>query len=115
MTKRRSKKILETNFVRHSISDVVNIKTFWALSIFLTISLIGILIFQTQLLAQKSESVSRSQKELVKFSKTDNQDILSLASGETSVLCELAQNLNFEKIDKVYYINAIESTVLAEQ
>ena len=115
MTKRRSKKILKANFVKHSVSDIVNIKTFWALSIFLTISLIGVLIFQTQLLAEVSESISESQKELAGFSETDNENMHLLSSEEISILGELAQNLNFEKIDKVYYINAIESTVLAEQ
>jgi len=93
----------------------INSKVFWALSIFLTISLIGILVFQTQLLAQRSEFVSRSQKELAELSKQDNQDTPLFFSGEISELTQLAQNLNFEKIDKVHYIKAIESTVLAEQ
>jgi len=93
----------------------INSKTFWVLSVFLTISLIGVLVFQTQLLAQKSEFVSRSQKKLAEFSKEDNGQTAILFSEETSGLTQLAQNLNFEKIDKVYYINAIESTVLVEQ
>jgi len=115
MTKRRSKKFFKTNFVKDSISNIVNVKAFWGLSIFFTISLIGVLIFQTQLLAQKSEFISDSQKELAELSEKNNQRTQLLSLGEISELAQLAQNLNFEKIDKVYYINAIESTALVEQ
>ncbi|MEA3452813.1 MAG: hypothetical protein U9Q96_00555 [Patescibacteria group bacterium] len=91
-----------------------NPKVFCILSITLTISLIGILVFQTQLLAQKSEFVSSSQKELTELLGKENQDTPLLSSGEISELTQLAQNLNFEKIDKVHYISAIQSTVLAK-
>jgi hypothetical protein len=93
----------------------INSKVFWVLSISLTLSLIGVLVFQTQLLAQRSEFVSRSQKELIELSKQDNEHASLVSSGEVLELAQLAQNLNFEKIDKVHYINAIESTVLVEQ
>lgn len=92
----------------------INSKTFWVLSIFLTISLVGVLVFQTQLLAQKSEFVSQSQKKLAEFSREDNTQTAILFSEEMSELTRLAQNFNFEKIDKIYYINAIQSTALAE-
>jgi hypothetical protein len=93
----------------------INLKVFWTLSILLTVSLIGVLIFQTQLLAQRSEFVFSSQRALSEFSGEDNGHVFLLSLGETSELAQLAQNLNFEKIDKVRYINVIESTVLAEQ
>ena len=91
----------------------MNLRVFWALSIFLMIGLIGLLILQTQLLAQKSEFISSSQRELVELSKENSEHApLSFSTGMTE-LDKLAQNLNFEKIDKLHYIRSIESTVLA--
>jgi uncharacterized membrane protein (Fun14 family) len=91
----------------------INSKVFWALSVFLIITLIGVWVFQLQLLAHKSGLLSYSQQRLVELSDRTSKQGLYLSSQDIVKLDKIAQSLGFEKIDKVYYIRAAESTVLA--
>jgi hypothetical protein len=91
----------------------INSKVFWALSVFLIITLIGVWVFQLQLLAHKSGLLSYSQQRLVELSDRTSKQGLYLSSQDTVKLDKIAQSLGFEKIDKVHYIRAAESTVLA--
>jgi hypothetical protein len=112
MIKRRNKKNLRTDFIKKSKFGVFNIKVFWGLSIFLFIGLISCVISQTNFLAEKSQVVSRFQTELAELSEGNIEN--SFSSQKTLELAQVAQDLNFEKINKVYYIKAIGSTALAE-
>lgn len=108
MKKQRTKKS-----IKYLMSGLIRLKTFWTLSIFLTIFLIGILILQIQSLAQKSELISLSQRRLTELSEENNERVLLFSSIERTELSQLAQDLNFERIGQIRYIRAIEGTVLA--
>jgi len=114
MTKQRTENFLRINSIRHLISSMANLRIFWALSIFLTIGLIGLMIFQVQALAQSSEFVFQAQSELAELSMNNGEEGDSSSLRAMSELDELAQQWDFEKIDKVHYIRTIESTVLAK-
>jgi len=62
-------------------------------------------------LAQNSEKVVQSQARLTELSKNEAS---SAYPGQLVEMDKLVQNLNFEKIDKVHYVRAVESTVLAK-
>ncbi len=91
----------------------INLKIFWILSIFLIAALLGIWIFQINLLAKNSRLVSLAQYRLTELSQKDVLEDLETFKQGVSEIEKLAQSLNFEKIDKVLYIQAVESTVLA--
>jgi len=92
----------------------INSKVFCALSIFLIITLTGVWVFQLQLLARKSGLLSRSQQTSVELSNKASEQGLYLSSQDIVQLDQIAQSLGFEKINKVHYIRAVESTALAK-
>ncbi len=114
MTNQSVKGFSRIDSIRHLISCMANLRIFWASSIFLTICLIGIMIFQVQALAQSSEFVFQAQSKLAELSMNNGEEGGSSSLMAMSELDELAQLLDFEKIDKVHYIRTIESTVLAK-
>jgi len=91
----------------------ISLKAFWTLSIFLIIALIGVWVFQLQFLADKSGLLSDLQQRSLELSERTSEQGLYLSSQDMVKLDKVAQNLGFEKIGKVHYIRAVESTVLA--
>ena len=89
------------------------IKFFWMSMFFLMFILAGSLILQTGALAKQSARFSSVQQEVISLSDNYGPQHLVLADNFTNIE-ELAQSLNFEKINQVYYIRATENTALAK-
>jgi hypothetical protein len=87
---------------------MTNLKAFWILSIFSIVGLTFMWMSQIQFLANVSTDFTEAQIELSRlradtYVEADNID--------TDLL---AQNLEFERIDKVHYIDSSLSTALAK-
>jgi len=82
-------------------------KMFWILSIVAIISLTFLWIFQIQFLANVSKDFAEAQVEL---SKLRADTYVEVDDVEVDLL---VQNSEFEKIDKVHYIDSSINTALA--
>jgi len=92
----------------------MSLKFIWGLSIFSIIGLIAVWILQMQALSDNFALTSGIRDKLAGLPKTDSDSSLMASAQEIPELDKIAQNLAFERIDKVHYIRAIGSTVLAK-
>ena len=92
----------------------INLKFIWGLSIFSIIGLIAVWVLQMQALSHNCALISGIQDELAGLPGADSGSPSLASVQEIPELDKIAQNLNFERIDKVHYIRAIESTALAK-
>jgi len=89
------------------------IKFFWMSMFFLMFILSGSLILQTGALAKQSARLSSAQQKAISLSDDYSPRHMVLADNFTNIE-ELAQSLNFEKINQVYYVRATQNTALAK-
>ncbi|MBU3964711.1 hypothetical protein KJ562_03275 [Patescibacteria group bacterium] len=92
----------------------INLKFIWGLSIFSIIGLIAVWVLQMQSLSQNYAMISGIQDKLAGLPKADSSSSLLASVQEIPELDKIAQNLDFEKIDKVLYIRSAGSTALAK-
>jgi len=93
----------------------VGVKIFWILSFILITALLIFYIFQVNAMISEnylSKSYERKLNEIVKDSKNleiNFSQVNSLKNIET-----LAKDLNFEKVDKIHYIQVLEGQVVTK-
>ncbi|MBU1045934.1 hypothetical protein KJ616_02310 [Patescibacteria group bacterium] len=92
----------------------INLKFIWGLSIFSIIGLMAVWVLQMQTLSRNCALISGIQDKLAGRPKADSDSSLLASVKEIPELDKIAQNLDFERIDKVHYIRAGGSTVLAK-
>lgn len=93
----------------------INLRVFWILSFVLITSLLVFYIFQINQIAKGTYLVKIYEEkinELLEENKT--LEINSSQVNSLENLESLVKNLNFEKINKIYYIRILESQVVAK-
>jgi len=108
--------ILSPSFIRPFILRVrFSLKTVWILSLGLMFFLLIFYIFQVNQVTKASFAISNYEKQMTELSQESKSlemsfsDLSSLASVET-----LVSTLNYEKVNKVHYIQMLEGTALAK-
>ena len=89
-----------------------NLKAFWTFNIVLIIFLIGLSVFQVNSLTSEGYLVKNYEKQLNTLT-AENKN-LEIQFGKINSLGNidgLVQNLNFEKVDKIYYIRILGGQV----
>jgi len=92
-----------------------NLKIVWILSIFLIITLLVFYIFQIKSVISEGYLLQNYQKKLNKLSQEN--EILEINLAQVNSLGNIEkeiQKLGFEKIDKVYYIQVLESQIVTK-
>lgn len=93
----------------------LSLKSFWILSTVFLISLLVLYIFQVAFLAKETFLIQNYQKKINDFSRENQKLEISLAKQNSPLNLEaLVQNLNFEKTDKVRYLQILEGQVAAK-
>jgi hypothetical protein len=93
----------------------INLRKIWILSIFSIIILSFLYIVQVNSITNKSYLLHSLQAKLEKLSEENDELEVWLTKNEPLPNLEvLAQNLNFEKIDRVQYLKAFEGPVAAK-
>ncbi len=97
------------------ISLKLSLKTFWVLSIILTIAFLVFYIFQVNLMTTETYLIQYYQKKIKELSR-ENKTLEINFSQENSLshLEVLVGNLNLEKADKIHYIQVLEGQVVAK-
>jgi hypothetical protein len=97
------------------IKQKYSLKNFLTLNIILIVLLIGFCIFQVNSLITKGYLVQNYEKQLNDL--TVENEGLEIKFGKINSLENidtLVKNLNFEKVDKIYYIRILEGQVAKE-
>lgn len=97
------------------IKQKYSLKNFLILNIILIVLLIGFCIFQVNSLITKGYLVQNYEKQLNDL--TVENEGLEIKFGKINSLENidtLVKNLNFEKVDKIYYIRILEGQVAKE-
>ena len=97
------------------ISLKLSLRTFWVLSIALTIIFLVLYVFQVNLMTKESYLTQDYQKKIKELSRENKTLEITFSEGNSlSNLELLVKNLNLEKTDKVHYIQVLESQVVAK-
>jgi len=93
----------------------INLRIFWLLSILLTIAFLVFYIFQVNAEVSERYSIQRYQKRIAEISKENqNLEISSAQINSLDNLTLLLEKLNFEKTDKIHYIQVLDTQVVAK-
>ncbi len=103
------------NPIKYSIFNLMNLKIFWIFSIISMICLVGFLLLQIYFLSQNSKSVFVLQRYLTELSARNNKELSRFSPKAMINLVQLAQNLNFERIEGIHYIKTTKNIVLAQE
>lgn len=97
------------------IKQKYSLKNFLILNIILIVFLIGLCIFQVNSLISKGYLVQNYEKQLNNLTvENKNLEIKFGKINSLENLDALVKNLNFEKVDKIYYIRILEGQVAKE-
>lgn len=92
-----------------------NLKLFWITSFILIITLLGLYIFQVNYLTYETYQLQNSQKKINELSFENEILGIKLAKLNSLVNIEtLIEEFNFEKADKIHYIQISESQIVKE-
>jgi len=95
------------------LSLKLSLKTFWILSIILTITLLVFYIFQINLMTKETYLIQEYQKKIGELSRENKILEINLSQQNSlSNIETLIKNLNFEKIDKIHYLQVLEGQVV---
>lgn len=95
------------------LSLKLNPKVFWVFGFILVISLLVCYILQVNFMTKETYLIQDYQKKIGELSR-ENQ-ILEINFSQQNSLSNIetiAKNLNFEKVDKIHYIQVLESQVV---
>lgn len=98
-----------------SLKRILNLKTFWILSVLSIISLLGFYIFQANRVISEGYLVQECQKESVRL--TRGNKILEINSIQVNSLVNIQskiRELGFEKANKINYIQVMEAQIVRE-
>lgn len=92
----------------------IGLRKIWLFGFILITSLLIFYIFQISEITKASFSVSQQEREMIKLSQ-QNKDLEAGLSQENSLanLETVLKKLNYEKVNKVYYIKVIDTGVAA--
>jgi len=94
----------------------ISLKFFWILSLFSIISLLIFYIFQVNAMIGKIYLIQNYQREIKELSQENKALQVNFSQVNSLPAIEsLVKNLNFEKAEKIHYIQALESHVVAEK
>lgn len=92
-----------------------NLKLFWIISFILITTLLGFYIFQVNSLTGETYQVQNFQKKINELSVENEILEIKLAKLNSLVNIEtLIDKFNFEKVDKIHYIQILESQIVKE-
>lgn len=90
----------------------INLKLFWILSIISIMTLLAFYIFQVNAIVSESYQIQNYQRKLNAIS--EQNEILEINSAQVNSLGnieEQIQELGFEKVDQVHYIQVLKSQI----
>lgn len=93
----------------------ISLKSFWYLAGLLIISLLVFYVFQVNTLMSENYQIQNYRQEIKKL--TSENKILEIDSFQINSLENIGnkiKDLGFEKIDKVYYIQILESQMVSK-
>lgn len=103
-------KLSFVNFPRISLHKI------WIFGFILITSLLIIYIFQISEITKASFSASQYEEAIAKLAQQNKSLELSLSQDNSLVSLEsMLRQLNYEKVDKVYYIKVIDKGVAAKR
>ncbi len=92
-----------------------NLKLFWIFSLILIITLLAFYVFQFNALTSETYKIQDSQKKINElFSENENLEIELAKLNSLSTIETLIEEFNFEKVDKIHYIQILESQIVKE-
>lgn len=107
---------LPVSFSRHLvIKKIASLKIFWILSIVSLISVLGFYIFQVNQVTSEGYLIQRYQRQVTELGEENK--ILEINSVQINSLVNLqnkAQELGFEKANRVNYFQVLESQIVKE-
>lgn len=93
----------------------LNLKGFWILSAFLLSTSLLLYLFQITILASTTFLIKDYQKKITETSRDNSNLEINLAKQNSLAnIGILVKNLDFEKIDKVRYLQLLEGQVVAK-
>jgi len=93
----------------------ISLKIFLVFSSFVIIGLLGLYIFQVNVVVSEKYLIQKYEKQISEILK-ENQN-LAINSTKLSSLTKVIKSLeelNFEKIDKIYYIRVLNNQMVAK-
>lgn len=92
-----------------------NLKIFWILSLILIICLSILYVFQINNLTSRAYQIKNSQREINKLSSQNEKLEIELAkSNSLTNIANLIEKFNFEKANKIHYIQILDNQIVKE-
>lgn len=93
----------------------LSLKNFWIFSVIFLFTLLFLYVFQVTILARSTDLIKDYQGEINELSRDNASLEISLAKQNSLVnIGTLVQSLNFEKTDRVRYLQILEGQVAAK-
>jgi len=94
----------------------INLRVFWILSALLVITFLVFYIFQVNAEVSERYSIQENQRRIAEISKENQSlEISSAQINSLENLTLLLEGSNFEKIDKIHYIRALDTQVVVHE
>jgi len=92
-----------------------SLKAFWILSFISIISLLIFYIFQVNSMIRETYLIQNYQRKIKELSQENKTlEINFFQANSLSTIESLVKNLNFEKVERIHYIQVLESQVVAK-
>jgi len=92
-----------------------NLKLFWIFAVLLSILFLGLYIYQVNAEISEKYSIQEYQKKISEISKENKLlEINSAQAGSLTSITNLLGELNFEKTEKIHYIQVLDAQVVAK-
>lgn len=92
-----------------------NLKSFVISFILIIISLVGFYFFQLNLLIFANSQIKKSQETIKKLTiENGNLEVQLARNNSLSSIEDLIKNLDFVKVDKIYYLQILENQIVKE-
>lgn len=94
----------------------ITLRLFWLLTILSVVALLAFYVFQVNAVVSERYSVQKYEKRMSEISR-ENQN-LEISSAQTNSLdniIALLGELNFEKADKIHYIQVLDTQVVVSE
>ena len=106
---------LNPPFINLSFRWKISLKLFWLLSFLSIIALLAFYIFQVNAAVSERYLIQEYEKKISGISKESQSLVISSAqAGSLDKVEELLETLNFEKINKIHYIQILDTQVVTK-
>ncbi len=93
----------------------IGLKTFWILSFISITSLLIFYIFQVNSMIGETYLIQNYQGKIKELSQENKTLEINFSQANSlSIIESLVKNLNFEKVERIHYIQVLESQVVAK-